>query len=86
MRIARKTARRIELIDNIADTLKGDEIYTAISAGKMSEAQLKKFTYPFLLFGLKDVFRSWKPHARDSTINSNAKDVRIPAKTITYSG
>lgn len=77
MRRARKTVQRLEVIDEIANTLKTNEIYEVIIAGKMTEAQLRQFTYPFLSFALKRVFRRRKPHVSDKTINRNAEKALV---------
>lgn len=77
MKKAKKTARRIELIDKIAETLKSDDIYSAISAGNRTEAQLREFTYPFLLHTLEGIFRGWKIGVSDNTIKKNAKDALV---------
>jgi hypothetical protein len=77
MKTAKKSQKRVRLIDEICATLKDKDIYAAIKAGELTEAELRRFNYPFLLHTLKRIFREWKPDVRDVTIDRNARKALV---------
>lgn len=73
LRSAKKSARRVKIIDDILDVLKSDSIFRTIDYHTRSESYIKQFMFQPLLAGIERLYREFQPNISEVAITRKAK-------------